>query len=83
MSFLASWCAFIIGHGSATLGPLGRVFVFVLGALFGVAAFHRKTRFRTGMSRYKDSGVPISSAGRVIIFLMGLVLILMALNILH
>lgn len=70
-------------HGPAHLDLFGRVIVFVLSILFGALAFGRDTRVRGAFSYGKGPSVPINKAGRVILFLVSIVLFLMALNVLR
>lgn len=52
----------------------GSIFMIVFGILLGIAAFCRETKLRAAFSYGKGPGVPISPAGRVILFAMALVL---------
>jgi hypothetical protein len=72
----------MIGHGPATLSVFGRIVIFILGVLFAVGAFHRDTQLRAAFSFGKGPGVQIGSAGRVILFLIALVLLLRAAGVL-
>jgi hypothetical protein len=70
-------------HGPATLDLFGRIIVFALSILFGFLAFAPNTRVRGAFSYGKGPGVPINTAGRVILFLIALVLFLLALGVLQ
>lgn len=75
-------CNLIIGHGPAALGLFGRVTMLVLSVLFGWLALARDTRLGAPFSHGKGPRVPIGSAGRVITFLIAIVLLLIAAGVL-
>jgi len=83
MNFHGSFIgALIIGHGSAALGTFGRIICFILSLLFGIASFRRGTQLRAAFSYGNGPGVPIVSAGRLILFLIAVVLFLLSVGVL-
>jgi len=71
-------CAAIIGNGPPDLGLVGRVFVLLLGILLVVAALSPNTRLGGAFTYGKGARVPIGSAGRLITFLVALVMFYLA-----
>lgn len=67
-----------IGRGPATLNVFGRVVVLILGIVFVAGAFSPDVRLRGAFMHGKGPSVPIGSAGRVILFLVSLVMFYLA-----
>jgi hypothetical protein len=53
---------------------MASIFMIVFGIFTGIAAFCRETRLRPALSYGKGPGVPVSLAGRVVLFAIALVL---------
>ena len=64
----------VIGHGPSAPGKFSDVIMLILGIMFAAGAVHPKTRLRAAFSHGKGPSVPVGSAGRVILFLLALVL---------
>jgi hypothetical protein len=77
LPFLIQFGAFI-GNGPSRLGIVGRVITLILGILFGVMAFSPTTRLGGAFTYGKGDRVPIGSAGRVITFIIALVMFYIA-----
>lgn len=68
-------------RGPDHLDLFGRIVVFALSILFGWLAFARDTQLGAAFSHGKGPRVPIGSAGRVITFLIAVVLFLLAVGV--
>jgi hypothetical protein len=71
VAIITSVCV-AIGRGDATLGVAGRLFLAVMGVACVIGAFSSATQLRGAFG--KGPGVPLGSAGRVILCLMALVM---------
>ena len=81
MNIVAAFsCVLIIGRGPDALGLFGRIFMLALSILAGFAAFAPGTQ--VGGRHGRGPSVPINTTGRVIVFLIAIVLFLVALGIL-
>ncbi len=64
----------IIGHGPSTPTRFDGVVLLVLSIFFGFAAFAPGARLRGAFSYGKGPSVPVGSAGRLILFVVAVVI---------
>jgi hypothetical protein len=64
----------VIGHGPSTPDRLTSVIMIVVAAVLGFAAIAPGTRLR-GLNRRTDPGVPIGSAGRLILLVVSAIIL--------
>ena len=68
-----------IDHGSSTVGKFGGTIMVVLGIFCALLSFASGTRVGGAFTHGKGETVPINPAGRVILFLLALVLVIVGL----
>jgi hypothetical protein len=70
----------VIGNGPSTPSMFARVIMFVLGVSIAILACTPNVRVRGAFMHGKGPSVPVGSAGRVILFTAGLVLLYVAMR---